>query len=203
MTSRVAVLVSLLLALALVGATSARSDSDANTRSVSRDTAAGAGFLLDLEARRLGGGVEKLDRYRGQVLLVVNTASRCGNTPQYEGLETLYERYRDQGFTILGFPSNDFAGQEPGSDAQIADFCRANYGVEFPMFSKVKVKGPDAHPVYRYLTSLPEPIGGPVQWNFQKYLVDREGVVVVRYAPGVKPEAADLVAEIERLLDAK
>jgi len=134
------------------------------------------------------------------VLLIVNTASRCGNTPQYDGLQNLYERYRGHGFDVLGFPSNDFGRQEPGTDAQIGAFCRANYGVEFPMFSKVNVKGPDAHPVYAYLTSLPEPIGGPVQWNFQKYLVDRKGVVVARYAPGVQPDDADLVGEIERLL---
>ena len=97
------------------------------------------GSLLGLEARRLDGDIESLEGYRGQVLLVVNTASRCGYTPQYQGLQTLYERYRDRGFSVLGFPSNDFAGQEPGSDAEIATFCRSNYGVEFPMFSKVRV----------------------------------------------------------------
>ena len=156
--------------------------------------------LLGLEAQRLGGVNEQLERYRGQVLLVVNTASRCGYTPQYEGLQALYERYRGQAFSVLGFPSNDFGGQEPGSDAQIGAFCRSNFGVEFPMFSKVRVKGADRHPVYAYLTSLPEPIGGPVQWNFQKYLVDRSGKVVARYAPGVSPQDAELVGEIERLL---
>ncbi len=156
--------------------------------------------LLSLEARRLDGRAESLGRYRGEVLLVVNTASRCGYTPQYEGLQTLYESHRDRGFRVLGFPSNDFGGQEPGSASEIGAFCRSNYGVEFPMFSKVRVKGADAHPVYAYLTSLPEPIGGPVQWNFQKYLVSRDGDVVARYAPGVDPADADLVAAIERLL---
>jgi glutathione peroxidase len=156
--------------------------------------------LLGLEARRLGGGTEALERYRGEVLLVVNTASRCGYTDQYDGLQVLYDRYRDRGFSVLGFPSNDFGGQEPGSDSQIRTFCRLNYGVEFPMFSKVRVKGTDAHPVYAYLTSLPEPIGGPVKWNFQKYLVDRKGKVVARYAPGVDPQDARLLEEIERLL---
>jgi glutathione peroxidase len=156
--------------------------------------------LLRLEARRLGGGTESLDRYRGQVLLVVNTASRCGYTPQYEGLQALYDRYRSQGFSVLGFPSNDFGGQEPGSDPEIGAFCRSNYGVEFPMFSKVRVKGPDVHPVYAYLTSLPEPLGGAVQWNFQKYLVDRNGKVVARYASRVTPADPGLVAEVERLL---
>jgi glutathione peroxidase len=136
--------------------------------------------LLRLEARRLGGGTESLDRYRGQ--------------------EALYDRYRSQGFSVLGFPSNDFGGQEPGSDPEIGAFCRSNYGVEFPMFSKVRVKGPDVHPVYAYLTSLPEPLGGAVQWNFQKYLVDRNGKVVARYASRVTPADPGLVAEVERLL---
>jgi glutathione peroxidase len=156
--------------------------------------------ILDLEARRLSGGTESLRTYRGQVLLIVNTASRCGYTSQYEGLQALYEEYGDQGFSVLGFPSNDFAGQEPGSDAEIGAFCRANYGVEFPMFSKVRVKGPEAHPLYAYLTSRPAPIGGPVKWNFQKYLVDRNGQVVARYASGVAPTDSDLLGEVRRLL---
>jgi len=156
--------------------------------------------FFDLEARRLGGEVEPLDRYRGQVLLVVNTASRCGNTPQYEGLQQLYTEERGRGFTILGFPSNDFGQQEPGSDAEIGAFCKKSYGVEFPMFSKVEVKGDGVHPVYAFLTSQPAPVGGPVRWNFQKYLVDRSGRVVARFDPKVKPDDSALLAEIERLL---
>lgn len=156
--------------------------------------------LLELEARRLDGANELLERYRGQVLLIVNTASRCGYTPQYEGLQKLYSRYRDKGFSVLGFPSNDFGDQEPGSASEIKAFCRSNYGVEFPMFSKVRIVGAGADPVYAYLTSLPEPVGGPVEWNFQKYLVDRHGKVVARHAPGVEPEDAELIAEIENLL---
>ncbi len=156
--------------------------------------------LLDLEARRLSGGVESLDRYRGQVLLVVNTASRCGYTPQYEGLQALHERYHARGLAVLGFPSNDFGGQEPGTEKEIGAFCKANYGVEFAMFSKVKTRGDDAHPVYAYLTSLPAPIGGTVRWNFEKYLVDREGRVVARFGSSVAPEDPKLVGEIERLL---
>ncbi len=156
--------------------------------------------LFALEAKRLTGGTEPLGRYRGEVLLIVNTASRCGYTPQYEGLQALYDRYKTQGFTVLGFPSNDFGGQEPGNDAEIGAFCRANYGVDFPMFSKVRVKGSDAHPVYTYLTSLPAPVGGPVQWNFQKYLVDRSGKVVASYPSRVRPEDPKLVGEVERLL---
>jgi glutathione peroxidase len=156
--------------------------------------------VLELEARRLGGDVEKLDRYRGQVLLIVNTASRCGYTPQYEGLQALYTEKKDAGLTVLGFPSNDFGGQEPGSDAQIGAFCKQNYGVDFPMFTKAKVTGPDAQPVYAYLTSQPEPVGGPVRWNFQKYLVARDGRVVERFSSSVSPTDARLRASIERLL---
>jgi glutathione peroxidase len=164
------------------------------------EAAAEPGSVLELEARRLSGKTQSLGDYRGQVLLIVNTASRCGYTPQYEGLQDLYTRFRDRGFSVLGFPSNDFAGQEPGRDAEIAKFCRANYGVEFPMFSKVRVKGDDAHPVYVYLTSRPAPIGGAVKWNFQKYLVDRSGAIVARYAPNVGPGDPALVADIERRL---
>jgi glutathione peroxidase len=156
--------------------------------------------LLDLSAKRLGGPEESLSRYRGEVLLIVNTASECGYTPQYKGLQTLYERYRDQKFSVLGFPSNDFGQQEPGDDRQIGAFCKSNYGVEFPMFSKIDVVGDDAHPVYAYLTSLPKPIGGPVEWNFQKYLVDRNGVVVARFESDVEPEDPAIVSASDRLL---
>ncbi len=156
--------------------------------------------LLDLSAQRLAGSEEPLSRYRGKVLLIVNTASECGYTPQYAGLETLYERYRDKKFSVLGFPSNDFGEQEPGDDRQIGAFCKSNYGVEFPMFSKVRMLGDDAHPVYAYLTSLPKPIGGPVEWNFQKYLVDRKGNVVARFESETEPNDPALVAAIERLL---
>lgn len=159
-----------------------------------------ADAIYDFEARRLEGQVESLASYRGQVLLIVNTASRCGNTPQYEALQQLYEERHDRGLTVLGFPSNDFAGQEPGTDRQIGEFCKRNYGVEFPMFSKVHVKGPEAHPVYVYLTSRPAPVGGPVGWNFQKYLVDRSGQVVERFAPSMQPDAPEIVAAVERLL---
>ena len=156
--------------------------------------------LLDLSAKRLGGPEESLSRYRGEVLLIVNTASECGYTPQYAGLQSLYERYRDKKFSVLGFPSNDFGKQEPGDDRQIGAFCKMNYGVEFPMFSKVVVVGADAHPIYAYLTSLPKPIGGPVEWNFQKYLVDRKGNVVARFESDTKPEDPAIVSAIDRLL---
>ena len=163
---------------------------------------AGPGSVLEFDAQRLSGQEESLSQYRGEVLLIVNTASQCGYTPQYDGLQTLYQKYRDQGFSILGFPSNDFGAQEPGTDSQIGAFCKRNYGVEFPMFSKVKVKGSEQHALYAYLTSLPEPVGGPVKWNFQKYLVDRSGQVVSSYASAVKPLDKGLVASIENLLAA-
>jgi glutathione peroxidase len=156
--------------------------------------------VLDFTMKRLDGTEQKLGDYRGQVLLLVNVASKCGLTPQYEGLEALYEKYRSRGFAVLGFPANDFAGQEPGSDGEIATFCRSTYGVEFPMFSKITVKGAGQHPLYRKLTSLPAPLGGEVQWNFQKYLVDRRGEVVAKFDPRTKPDDPGLVAKLEELL---
>ena len=158
------------------------------------------GYVLGFEMKRLGGEKQALAEYRGQVLLMVNVASKCGLTPQYEGLEALHERYRERGFAVLGFPANDFAGQEPGTDAQIAEFCRATYGVEFPMFSKITVKGDGQHPLYQKLTGLPEPIGGEVEWNFQKYLVNRRGEVVARFVPRTAPDDPALVAQLEALL---
>lgn len=159
--------------------------------------------IHDFSLARIDGAEQPLADYRGKVLLVVNVASQCGLTPQYEGLEALHEKYRERGFAVLGFPANDFAGQEPGSNAEIADFCRATYGIQFPMFSKIHVKGDDIHPLYAWLTSRPAPVGGPVEWNFQKYLVDREGRVVMRFDPRVEPLHADLVGRVETLLEAQ
>jgi glutathione peroxidase len=164
--------------------------------------AAEDGTVYAFRARRLDGPEQGLDDYRGRVLLLVNTASRCGFTPQYEGLEALYQRHRERGFAVLGFPSNDFGEQEPGSDAEIARFCKANYGVEFPMFSKIAVTGDAAHPLYRWLAALPDPVGGPVRWNFQKYLVDRRGRVVARYDSRVSPDDPALLSRLEALLAA-
>ena len=163
-------------------------------------SAAPEASVLDFTMKRLDGTEQKLGDYRGQVLLLVNVASKCGLTPQYDGLEALYERYRGRGFAVLGFPANDFAGQEPGSDGEIATFCRSTYGVQFPMFSKITVKGEGQHPLYRELTSLPAPIGGEVQWNFQKYLVNRRGEVVAKFDPRTKPDDPALVAKLEALL---
>jgi glutathione peroxidase len=156
--------------------------------------------VLSLTMKRLDGSEQDLAAYKGRVVLIVNTASKCGFTPQYEGLEALYRKYEPRGFVVLGFPSNDFKQQEPGTDAQIQEFCRATYDVQFPMFSKISVKGDDMHPLYRMLTGLPRPIGGPVEWNFQKYLVDRSGHVVAKFPPATKPDNPALVAQLETLL---
>jgi glutathione peroxidase len=162
--------------------------------------ATGGDTVLDRTMKRIDGSEQNLAEYKGKVVLLVNVASKCGLTPQYDGLEALYRKYGERGFVVLGFPANDFGSQEPGSNAQIADFCRSTYGVEFPMFSKISVKGDEMHPLYRELTSLPPPIGGAVQWNFQKYLVDRSGKVVAKFEPQTRPDDPALVEQIEDLL---
>lgn len=160
--------------------------------------------LHDLEAQTIDSKEKKLSDYAGQVLLVVNVASRCGLTPQYEGLEALYRRYRDKGFQVLGFPCNDFAGQEPGTEEEIQSFCTTRYDVTFPLFSKIRVLGGERHPVYAYLTTQNAPPKGPgdVDWNFEKFLVDPSGNVVGRFSPTTPPLDADITGAIERLLEA-
>ena len=155
--------------------------------------------LLDHYKRPLGGEqpVHLCDVMRGKVVLVVNTASRCAYTPQYDGLEKLYDRYRARGLVVAGFPSNDFAGQEPGTEKQIKDFCRLTYAVEFPMFEKVRVKGASADPFYQQLAKV---TGEQPRWNFHKYLLDRNGRVVASYPSQVTPEDRRLVDRIEELL---
>jgi glutathione peroxidase len=137
------------------------------------------------------------EEFRGQVLLVVNTASKCAFTPQYEGLEEIYARYRERGLVVAGFPSNDFGAQEPGSEKQVQDFCRLTYGVQFPMFAKTRVRGPDAEPFYQYLAKVS---GDPPRWNFHKYLLDREGRVVASFPSQIGPQDERLIAAIEALL---
>ena len=154
----------------------------------------------DFEMKRLDGTKQSLAGYTGKVLMFVNVASFCGNTPQYTGLEELYQRYHAKGLEILGFPANNFGAQEPGTDKEIAEFCRTNYGVTFPLFSKISVKGRDIHPLYALLTSSPKPIGGDVTWNFQKFLVDRQGNVTAKFSPSTSPGDQSLVSEIEELL---
>jgi len=160
-----------------------------------------AGDVLDFTFRRLAGKeqVHLKQAYAGQVLLVVNTASKCGNTPQYEGLEAMYSQYKDRGFAVLGFPSNDFLGQEPGSEAEIAEFCTLTYGVKFPMFEKVQVRGTEATPLYKLLLAK---TGEAPGWNFHKYLIDRQGQVVASFSNRTQPDDPKLVAAIEKLLAA-
>lgn len=145
--------------------------------------------LYDFAAPTVAGQEQPLADYAGQVAVVVNTASKCGLTPQYEGLQELYAEYQDRGLVVLGFPCDQFAHQEPGSDEQIGAFCERNYGVEFPMFSKVEVNGAGAHPLYRWLKGQKSGLlGGRITWNFTKFLVGRDGTVVARFGPNQKPE---------------
>jgi glutathione peroxidase len=156
--------------------------------------------ILDHKFANLMDEPVSLCQFHGKVLLVVNTASECGYTPQYEGLEKVYRRYRDKGFVILGFPANDFGGQEPGSNKEIAQFCRLNYGVTFPMFTKTSVVGTNANPLYRALAAR---TGKPPRWNFHKYLLDRSGEPVAVFESAVEPEDRRLTAGIEKLLAAR
>ncbi len=152
--------------------------------------------IFDVDIDALAGGPAALDRYRGQAVLVVNVASRCGLTPQYEGLQSLHDTYADRGLTVLGVPCNQFAGQEPGSATEIAEFCDVNYGVTFPLTEKVDVNGPGRHPLYRELVGD----GPDIQWNFEKFLVGPDGAVAARFGPQTAPQDDQLVAAVEKLL---
>lgn len=154
----------------------------------------------DFRAVRLDGAEVSLDEFGGRVLLIVNTASECGFTPQYAGLEALQRKHRERGFAVLGFPCNQFRGQEPGDAAEIASFCETRFGVSFPLFAKVEVNGPDTHPLFEFLKREATGVLGTqaIKWNFTKFLVDRDGQVMRRYAPTTKPE--ELEADIEKLL---
>jgi glutathione peroxidase len=156
--------------------------------------------LSELQVQTIDGRVQPLADFRGQVLLAVNVASQCGFTPQYAGLEALYRKYKDRGFSVLGFPCDQFGHQEPGSEAQIAEFCSANYNVTFPLFAKIDVNGPGAHPLYRFLKGEQAGVLGTesIKWNFTKFLVDRQGRVVKRFAPTTTPDK--IAGDIEPLL---
>ena len=158
--------------------------------------------VFDFHATALDGTPIDLARYRGKLLLIVNTASACGFTPQYTGLEAVYRQFRERGVEVLGFPCNQFGQQEPGSDAEIGDFCEKNYGVSFPLFAKVDVNGAGAHPLFRHLKHAAPGVLGTerIKWNFTKFLVDRDGAVIKRYAPQTKPE--QIAGDIEALLGA-
>ena len=158
--------------------------------------------IYDAPVSSLGGTPADLHDYEDQVVLVVNTASQCGLTPQYAGLQRLQERFADRGFTVLAFPCNQFGRQEPGSADEIRAFCSARFGVTFPVFDKIEVNGPERHPLYASLTRVPDADGvaGDIQWNFEKFLVGPAGATVQRFRPQVEPESSELVAAIERAL---
>jgi glutathione peroxidase len=154
----------------------------------------------DFEAASISGELVGLARYHGKVLLIVNTASECGFTPQYQGLEEVYQQFRDRGFEVLGFPCNQFGKQEPGTEAEIGAFCEKNYGVTFPLFSKVDVNGENAHPLFKHLKEAAPGVLGTegIKWNFTKFLINKDGSVYKRYAPQTKPE--EILGDIEKLL---
>jgi len=153
--------------------------------------------IYDFTMTAIDGKPAPLSQFKGKVVLVVNVASRCGFTPQYAGLEALYRKYKDRGFVVIGVPANNFGGQEPGSNEEIAQFCKRTYDVTFPMMAKVSVKGEDMHPLYKYLTAAK---GGDIRWNFTKFLVGKDGRVLERFEPKVEPTAPEVVAAIERAL---
>jgi glutathione peroxidase len=156
--------------------------------------------LHDFTMKTIDGQQKSLGDYRGQVVLVVNVASKCGLTPQYKALEELYEEYKDEGFSVLGFPCNDFAGQEPGTEEEIKSFCSTQYDVSFPLFAKVKVLGDDKHPLYAFLSSQQTTPEGPgeVAWNFGKFLVGKDGQVLARFSPKTAPDADAVIKAIEK-----
>ncbi len=158
--------------------------------------------VYQFELENIDGEPTPLSTYEGKVLLIVNTASECGYTPQYEGLQALYEKYKDDGLVVLGFPANNFGGQEPGTDEEIKQFCRVNYEVGFPMFSKVSVKGDDINPLFDYLTKADNPdFSGEIKWNFEKFLVDKQGNLMHRFRSGVDPQSDELVNAILKALN--
>jgi len=159
-------------------------------------------YVLGFKMQDIDGKEQDLSQYKGKVVMIVNVASRCGYTPQYKGLQELYELKKDKGFVILAFPANDFAGQEPGKDSEIKEFCTGTYKVTFPLFAKVAVKGKDQCELYKKLAAQPKPIGGDPKWNFQKFLVDKQGNVVARYEPKAEPKDGDITKKIDELLAA-
>jgi glutathione peroxidase len=157
--------------------------------------------LFGYKMKTIDGGSRALADYRGKALLVVNTASQCGYTPQYAGLETLYETYGNRGFAVLAFPANNFGSQEPGTDEEIRKFCASNYKIQFDLFSKISVKGPDIHPLYRHLTTQPG-FAGDITWNFNKFLIDANGKTVARFDSAVEPMSTGLTSKLEAILPA-
>jgi len=174
---------------------------------VSQQAAAGppAKSIYDFQMKDIDGKDVKLDKYKGKVVMVVNTASKCGYTPQYEGLQAIFDKYKDQGLVVLGFPANNFGGQEPGTEAEIKEFCTLKYKVTFPMFAKISVKGEDQHPLYSYLTSAETnpAFPGEISWNFNKFLIDRNGKIIARFGSKDTPQGEAVTSAIETALKAK
>ena len=153
--------------------------------------------LYDIPLKDIDGKPTSLAAYKGKVLLIVNVASKCGNTPQYAALEAMQKKYESKGFTVLGFPCNDFAGQEPGSAEQIKQFCTSTYSVTFPLFEKLHVKGPEQHPLYAALTGKSSPVPGPIDWNFAKFVIGRNGEIITRFKASVKPDSQQVTSAVE------
>lgn len=170
-----------------------------------RTAEANGNSVYDFKMKDIDGNDVELKKYKGSVLLVVNTASQCGYTPQYEGLQKIFDKYKGEGFTVLGFPANNFGGQEPGTEKEIKEFCTLKYKVTFPMFAKISVKGEDQHPLYTYLTSKetnPE-FAGDIKWNFNKFLIGRDGKILARFDSKATPESEEVAKAIEAALAAK
>jgi len=190
----------LLCSLAIVGCSDAAKTSPETQISENGDPVMEPNYVLDHDVNRITGEAESLGQYEGKVVLIVNVASKCGYTGQYEQLEALYKQHKDDGFVVLGFPANNFLKQEPGSDEEILEFCTSTYDVTFPMFSKIDVLGEEAHSLYKDLAGQPEPIGGEPQWNFTKFLVNRQGQVISRFDTKTSPDDEQVVAAINALL---
>jgi len=165
--------------------------------------AASAGSIHQTTVKDIDGKQTTLDAYKGKVLLIVNVASRCGFTPQYKELESIYEKYKDKGFVVLGFPCNQFGSQEPGTDAEIKEFCSSKYNVTFPLFDKIEVNGPNRHPLYTSLAGKDSPYPGDIKWNFSKFLISRDGKIIKRYDSKVVPDSPEVTAAIEAALAQK
>lgn len=166
-------------------------------------SAGAADSIYDIPLKDIDGNSATLKAFEGKVLLIVNVASNCGYTPQYAALQALYSKYRDQGLVVLGFPCNQFGGQEPGTDTEIKQFCSSKYNVTFPMFDKIEVNGANRHPLYVMLAGKDSPVAGNIRWNFTKFLIDRHGRILNRFDSKVKPDSAELTAAVETALAAK
>lgn len=194
------------LIVASVGLTACQSESDVvvvqtdNETPMTGENNVSTSYVLDHSAQSISGEDKSLKAYEGKVVMIVNVASKCGFTPQYEQLEALYREHKDEGFVVLGFPANNFREQEPGTNEEILEFCTSTYDVTFPLFSKIDVVGESAHPLYKDLSGQPEPIGGDPEWNFTKFLVNRKGEVVYRFDTRTSPDDEKVIAAISELL---